>query len=229
MLWILKTALKKTNKLLDDPSVIFEDNHVLLVFKPAGMLTQPDETQALSLEAWAKNYIKTAYAKPGDVFLHAIHRLDKPVSGLVLFARTSKSLERLNASMRAKLIKKTYIAQIQGHPPHSQGTLEHFLYHSNHQSIVVGSQHPEGKLARLHYQVIETDGKMSVVEIELETGRYHQIRAQFSAIGCPIIGDEKYGSTFPFHRGSIALHHQRLSFPHPITKQILQFNFGELA
>lgn len=205
------------------PSVIFEDNHVLLVCKPAGMLTQPDETRAVSLEEWAKNYIKTTYGKPGDVFLHAIHRLDKPVSGLVLFAKTSKALERLNVSMREKNIKKTYVAQIQNKPPQKEGTLEHFLFHSNHQSIVVGPKHPEGKLARLHYRVLEADGEKCIVEIELETGRYHQIRAQFSAIGCPIVGDEKYGSTFPYQRGTIALHHQRLSFPHPISKQMLQF------
>lgn len=208
----------------ENPSVIFEDNHLILVSKPAGMLTQPDSTSSDNLEDWVKSYIKEAYKKPGEVFLHAIHRLDKPVSGLVLFARTTKALERMNAFMRQKLIKKTYRATTQNHPKSAQGILEHYLLHANHYSTVVGNNHPEGKFARLSYAVLESHQQTCLVEIQLETGRYHQIRAQFSAIGCPIVGDEKYGSTIPYAKGKIALQHYRLSFPHPISKQILEFS-----
>lgn len=202
---------------------IFEDNHLLVLNKPAGLLTQPSGTDQDSLELQAKLWIKSVYQKPGNVFLEAVHRLDKPVSGVVLFAKTSKALSRLNISMREKQTKKIYWAWVEGVLESEQGTLEHFLFHDDFHAKVVESSHPQGKIARLKYTVLEKNGKGSLVEIALETGRYHQIRLQFSAIGHPIFGDQKYGAKEAYEKGAIALHHRRLEIPHPITQTSMIF------
>lgn len=202
--------------------VIYEDNHQLVVNKPAGLLTQPSGTAQDSLEAQAKLWIKQRYNKPGNVFLEAVHRIDKPVSGLVLFARTSKALSRLQEAMREKKSKKLYMAMVEGTFEEKEGILEHFLIHDDHQARVTTSE-KEGKLARLHYRVIKTEGNQTLLEIDLETGRYHQIRVQLSAIGHPILGDKRYGSTKPYHEGAIALHHYNLQIPHPITGALQNF------
>jgi 23S rRNA pseudouridine1911/1915/1917 synthase len=136
------------------PEVIFEDNHILVVNKPSGLLTQPSGTDHESLEAICKAYIKAKYKKPGAVFLEAVHRLDKPASGIVLFARTSKALSRLNETLRSKQCKKIYIAHVEGKLPTKEGTLEHYLKHDNHYAAIVDGQHPEAKLSNLHYRVI---------------------------------------------------------------------------
>jgi 23S rRNA pseudouridine1911/1915/1917 synthase len=197
--------------------VIYEDNHLLVINKPAGLLTQPSGTQQESLEAQAKSWLKQKYHKLGNIFLHAIHRLDKPVSGVVVFARTSKALSRLNATIRDKKSKKIYYALVEGALPSSEGILEHSLSHEDFHSEIAS----EGKLARLHYRVIKKTKTQSLLEITLETGRYHQIRIQLSAIGCPIVGDKKYGSVHPFPYEGIALHHHSLSIPHPISGEML--------
>ncbi len=202
--------------------VIFCDNHILVVSKPAGISTQPHPRDSSNLTDQAKAWIKKKYNKPGNVYLEPIHRLDKPVSGLVLFARTSKALSRLQEMMRQKGIRKTYFARVEGILPHPEGTLEHYLFHDEHRARIVSASHPEAKLARLHYKLLEKHEDCSYVEIDLETGRYHQIRAQFSTIGCPILGDEKYGSASSSTK--IALHHGRLQFSHPVTKAPLVFN-----
>lgn len=201
--------------------VLYEDNHLLAVNKPAGLLTQATEENKDSLETQVKDWIKEKYQKPGNVFLGVVHRLDRPVSGIVLFAKTSKALSRLNALIRSKEMRKTYCALVEGSFQKESGTLEHFLRHDDYRAYV--SNHPEkdAKPARLHYKVVRKIGKNSVLEIELETGRYHQIRAQCAAVGCPIVGDKKYGSRQPFSEGIIALHHFRLELEHPITKQRL--------
>lgn len=201
--------------------VIFWDNHILVVSKPAGLSTQPHPGESSNLTDQAKAWIKKEYNKPGNVYLEPIHRLDKPVSGLVLFARTSKALSRLQEMMRQKGIRKTYFARVEGVLPHLEGTLEHYLFHDEHRARIVKASHPEAKLARLNYKILEKRENYSYVEIDLETGRYHQIRAQFSAIGCPIIGDGKYGSASTSTK--IALHHGRLQFSHPVTKDPLTF------
>lgn len=203
--------------------VIFCDNHILVVAKPAGMSTQPHDGVERNLTDLAKAWVKKEYKKPGNVFLEPIHRLDKPVSGLVLFARTSKALSRLQEMMRQRHIHKTYFAWVEGVLPDAQGTLEHYLVHDEHKARVVNSTHSEGKLARLHYTLKEKKGERCFVEIALETGRYHQIRAQFSSIGCPVVGDAKYGSSSS--REHIALHHGRLQFQHPVTKEPLTLEF----
>lgn len=205
--------------------IIFEDNHLFVVNKPAGILTQPSGTDQYNLEAMCKQWIKEVLKKPGNVFLEAIHRLDKPVGGIVVFARTSKALSRLNVSMREKQTLKTYTALIEGNSSilNREGTLEHFLRHDDHFAEVVKEGTPDAKRARLHYRVIERKENESLVEIILETGRYHQIRAQFSAIGLPIVGDTKYGSRRSISGGIIALHHSKLQIPHPITAELLTF------
>ncbi len=203
--------------------VIYEDNHILVVNKPAGLLTQPSGTDQESLEAICKAYIKAKYKKPGAVFLEAVHRLDKPASGIVLFARTSKALSRLNEILRSKQCKKIYTAYVEGKLPAEQDALEHYLKHDDHYAAIVDSQHPDAKLSKLHYRVIGHHPLGDIVEIALETGRYHQIRAQFSAAGYPILGDVKYGAKHHFQKDAIALHHSKMEIPHPISKQLLTF------
>lgn len=204
--------------------ILFEDNHLIAVNKPGGILTQPSGTEQDNLEDQVKSWIKQKYQKPGNVFLQALHRLDKPASGVVLFAKTSKALSRLNVSMREKQTCKQYLVRIEGHLKPSSGTLEHFLVHDEFHARVVEKGTEGAKLARLQYQVLEEKGDFSLLKVELETGRYHQIRAQLAHMGCPIQGDYKYGSKKPFKEGAIALHHVCLEIVHPITslKLLLQ-------
>lgn len=197
--------------------ILYEDNHLIAVEKPAGLLTQPTNLQNESLETLVKAWIKEKYQKPGNVFLGIIHRLDKPVSGIVLFAKTSKALSRMNTSMRSREMQKTYSALVEGRPPKEKDTLEHFLIHDEHFAQISQANAPEAKLARLHYEVLHRKGNTTLLKINLETGRYHQIRAQCAAIGCPIVGDLKYGSHNPLPGKIIALHHNLLQFKHPIT------------
>lgn len=197
--------------------IVYEDNHLLAVNKPAGMLTQATKENSDCLEMQVKAWIKEKYKKPGNVFLGAVHRLDRPVSGIVLFAKTSKALSRLNALIRNQEIHKTYFAIVEGSPKEDCGTLEHFLRHDEHRAHVGNKGEPEVKLARLHYKILKHIGNNALLQIELETGRYHQIRAQCAAIGCPIVGDKKYGSRQQLPGEIIALHHGRLELEHPIT------------
>ncbi len=199
--------------------IIYEDNHLLVVDKPAGLLTQPTPELNDSLETRLKAWLKSKYNKPGNVFLGAVHRLDKPVSGLVLFAKTSKALSRLNASMREGKCRKTYTATLEGSLPDEHGTLEHYLIHDAHKAYIASKETPGAKLARLHYTLIKQEGACSEIEITLETGRYHQIRAQCAAMGAPIVGDVKYGSRSS--KDEIALRASRLEFPHPISEELL--------
>ena len=195
--------------------IIYEDNHILALNKPPGLLTQPSGKTDNSLEAQAKAWIKRSKDKPGEVFLHAVHRLDKPVSGVVLFARTSKALSRMNEQMRGKGIIKTYHAVITHELPGPEGTLMHHLRHSRMRSVVASSKENGARMALLTYRIVEQRNGMSLVEIILETGRYHQIRAQLAASGCPVLGDTHYrGRKWP-HKDSIALHHRKMKFNHP--------------
>lgn len=201
---------------------IYEDNHLLVLNKPAGLLTQPSGTDQDNLEQQAKEWIKKKCQKPGNVFLEAIHRLDKSVSGLVLFGKTSKAVSRLNQSMRDKQTKKVYWAWVEGDVG-QDGILEDLVIHDDYQAKIVPESHPQAKLARLHYHILEKKLDRTLVEIDLETGRYHQIRVQFASRGHPIRGDRKYGSVQSFAPHQIALHHKRLEIPHPITKEWLIF------
>jgi len=195
--------------------IIYEDNHLLVLDKPAGLLTQPTNLQSDSLETRARAWIKETYQKPGNVFLHAAHRIDRLVSGIVVFAKTSKALSRLHALLRERKCKKIYLALVDHEPYPFTGTLEDCLVHDDYRATL----DPKGKLARLHYIRIG-DHRL---EIDLETGRYHQIRAQLAAIGSPIKGDKKYGSRQSFRPDAIALHHHRLEILHPVKGEMLVF------
>lgn len=195
--------------------ILFEDNHLLALNKPAGMATQPSENNEINLEDEAKNFIKNRNQKPGNVYLHPLHRLDKPTSGIVLFAKTSKALSRLQEAMRKQELKKTYWALVEGIVEPKEKTLKHTLLHESHRAVVDKA----GKEAILHYKVVAQQNGTTTVFIQLQTGRYHQIRAQFSAIGHPVVGDSKYGAKTKLAKERIALHHMKLEFLHPVTKE----------
>ncbi len=196
-------------------NVLFEDNHLLVLEKPAGLLTIAGGTEEDNLQDQGREYLKISKNKPGNVFLEPVHRIDRPVSGIVLFAKTSKALSRLMAAMREGKYEKIYQAKVEGKFDQLEGRLIHYLVHDEYHAQVVNKSHPQGKESRLSYRVIENDD-VSLVEIALETGRYHQIRAQMAAVGHPIVGDTRYGSKTPLAR--ILLHHSRLSFMHPVTQ-----------
>ncbi len=202
--------------------VVFCDNHIVVVLKPFGITTQSHTPHEMSAEEWTKNWIKERFHKKGAVFLHAVHRLDKTTEGLVLLARTSKALSRLNACMRERAIRKIYYAIVEGVPKTDEGVLEHELKHGAHRAYL-GKK--GAKSAVLHYKVVKRGAFRSLLCIELQTGRYHQIRAQLAAIGHPIVGDRKYGSTVDLGEGCIALWHTRLEFVHPVTLEPLSFSY----
>lgn len=206
-----------TDDLID---VLYEDNHLIAINKPAGLLSQPTDLENDSAETRVKAWLKKKYQKPGNVFAGVVHRLDRPVSGILLIAKTSKGLSRLNQTIRSKEMKKTYYAIVEGILKQKEGTLTHYLIHGDHSSIVSTPQNKEAKQAKLHYKVLKESPKGTLVEVDLETGRYHQIRCQFAATGHPIIGDKRYGgkNILDLPTNAIALHHIRLVFTHPITK-----------
>nr|WP_249274180.1 pseudouridine synthase [Parachlamydia sp. AcF125] len=203
--------------------ILYADNHLLVVNKPAGLLTQPTDQNPESLESLCKQWIKQEKIKTGNIFLHAVHRLDKPASGILLFARTSKALSRLSKQMREKQCKKTYLACIDKPISPSKGSLEHYLTHDHHHAKVYNHPVEEAKRSRLNYQVIQQQGSLSLLKIELITGRYHQIRAQLSHIGCPIVGDRRYGNFNTLKADVIALHHYQLVISHPTLNTPLTF------
>jgi 23S rRNA pseudouridine1911/1915/1917 synthase len=202
--------------------ILYEDNHLLALNKPAGLLTQPSGKTLESLEALAKAWIKQTKDKTGEVFLHAVHRLDKPVSGIVLFARTSKALTRMNEQMRGKSIIKVYHAVVTEDLPGAHGTLMHHLRHSRMRSVVASPDEPGSRQSLLTYRIIKRFKKIILVEVLLETGRYHQIRAQFAAGGFPILGDVHYGGEKWTLTGEIALHHKSMEFMHPTLKSTIK-------
>ncbi len=175
-------------------NIQYLDNHILVVFKESNLLTQEDKNNNVSLQSVVKKWIKEKYGKKGDVFLHPIHRLDKDVAGLVLFAKTSKALSRLNEQMRKNKITRKYIAEVEGHLQENQKDLKDYLIHLSHCSKVVKKDQKNSKLAHLSYKVLKEKKDTSIIEIELFTGRYHQIRVQLSNLGHPILGDIKYNS-----------------------------------
>ncbi|TXD47569.1 MULTISPECIES: RluA family pseudouridine synthase [unclassified Polaribacter] len=201
--------------------VLFEDNHIIIVNKRSGDITQGDKTGDKPLSDVVKEYVKENYNKAGKVFLGVVHRLDRPTSGVIIFARTSKALERLNKMLRDKLIRKTYWAVVKDHPKKEKDTLINFLKKNpkNNKSSVYAKEIEGSKKAILHYQVLKKLDNYSLLEVDLETGRHHQIRAQLSAIGYPIKGDLKYGFNRSNKDGSIHLHARKIAFIHPVTKE----------
>jgi 23S rRNA pseudouridine1911/1915/1917 synthase len=201
-------------KLLDS-EVLYLDNHLLIVNKPPLLLTLPTKEVEDSVQTRGRAWLKEKFEKPGNVFLHPVHRLDRVANGIVVCARTSKALSRLNEQIREGQWHKLYTLSFEGTLPSSSGTLRHFLEKQDYHTIVVPKG--RGQEAILHYKQTGPH----TAEVELITGRYHQIRAQFSAIGCPIIGDTKYGARPREALLGIALRHTRLEFLHPITKTLL--------
>ncbi|MFM7565906.1 MAG: RluA family pseudouridine synthase [Flavobacteriales bacterium] len=197
--------------------ILYEDNHLLAINKMASEIVQGDKTGDPTLPDAIKAFIKERDEKPGNVFCGVIHRLDRPTSGIVLFAKTSKALERMNAQFRDKVIEKTYLALVEG-SMEGKGRLVNHLRKNEKQNKSYVVDQTMGKEARLNYEVIQTFNHYSLVRIALETGRHHQIRCQFAHLGFPIKGDLKYGAKRSNKDGSIGLHASTLSFNHPTTK-----------
>ena len=201
--------------------ILYEDNHLLIVNKHVGDLVQPDPSGEEALEDWIKAYIKRRDNKPGEVFLGVVHRIDRPVSGAVLFAKSSKALTRLNAMIREGVIEKRYWALVEQRPEAEHGELRHYILRDGrtNRSRAYAQPKPEAKEARLRYTMIGAGTRYTLLEIELLTGRHHQIRAQLSAIGCPIRGDLKYGAKRSLAGGGISLHSRRVRFDHPVRHE----------
>ena len=215
-----------TDKIVSNKSnlqTLHEDNHIIVINKRVGDIVQGDKTGDKPLSEVVKEYIKEKYNKPGDVFLGVIHRLDRPTTGIVVFAKTSKALTRLNESFKNRETQKTYWAIVKNCPPKEKDTLIHFLKRNpkNNTSKAHTKEVPESKKASLDYTIIKKLDNYFALEINLHTGRHHQIRAQLAAIGCPIKGDLKYGFDRSNPDGGIHLHARKLAFIHPVTKEML--------
>ncbi len=204
-------------------AVLYEDNHVIVINKRASDIVQGDKTGDETLPDKIKAYLKKKYNKPGNVFCGVVHRLDRPTSGAVVFAKTSKALERLNAQFREKETDKIYWALVEQKPANDQGDLVHFLKKNEKQnkSYATATEVPGAKKAILHYTWLKSSERYHLLEVVLETGRHHQIRCQLAQIGCMIKGDVKYGARRPNPDGSICLHARKLTFSHPTTKETI--------
>lgn len=207
--------------MLNEKRILFEDNHLLLYNKESGLLVQKDKNNNISLEDLLKEYIRQKTGKKGNIFLGVVHRIDRPVSGVVLFAKSSKALKRLNQMQQERKIKKNYWAITANVPEIKKGRLEHYLVRNESKNIsyVRSKKISNAKLALLNYEIIAQSDRYFLWKIELETGRHHQIRCQLSYIQCPIKGDVKYGFPKPNADSSISLHARMISLEHPITKE----------
>ena len=201
--------------------VIYEDNHIIIVNKQSGEIVQGDKTGDTPLSDIVKAYLKEKYHKPGDVFLGVVHRLDRPVSGVVVFAKTSKALTRLNKMFSGGEVHKTYWAITKNAPKEVEGTLEHWLVRNEKQnkSYAYAKEKPRSKHAVLRYRLLGKTDNYHLIEVELLTGRHHQIRCQLAAMGCPIKGDLKYGAKRSNPDGSISLMSRKVEFVHPVSKE----------
>lgn len=202
---------------------VYEDNHIIIINKKPGEIVQGDKTGDEPLVETVKAYLKEKYAKPGNVFCGVVHRLDRPVAGLVIFAKTSKALKRLNEMFRNGEVRKTYLALTRNRPPKDSDRLVHYITSTerNNKSYASLTQKKDAKQAALSYRLIGSSDHYHLLEINLETGRKHQIRVQLSAIGCPIKGDLKYGDRRSNPDGSISLQAHSIEFEHPVShKQI---------
>lgn len=215
--------MSKIHSNKDNLQVLYEDNHIIIVNKRAGDIVQGDKTGDKPLSEVVKSYLKEKYKKPGNVYLGVVHRLDRPTSGLVVFSKTSKALPRLNKLFANKDAKKTYWALVKNAPPKGQDTLINWLKKNpkNNKSTAYSSEVSGSKKAILHYNLLKALDNYYLLEIELETGRHHQIRSQLANIGCPIKGDLKYGFERSNPDGGISLHARKLEFEHPVNKQHL--------
>lgn len=216
-----KTLSNKNNL-----QVLYEDNHIIAINKRAGDIVQGDKTGDKPLSDVIKEYIKIKYNKPGNVYLGTVHRLDRPTTGLVIFAKTSKALPRLNKLFVSKDISKTYWALVKNQPPKQQDTLTHWLKKNpkNNKSKAHIKEVSGSKKAILHYKLLKTLDNYFLLEVRLETGRHHQIRVQLSSIGCPIKGDLKYGFDRSNKDASINLHAKHIEFTHPVKQEPISIN-----
>lgn len=201
--------------------ILYEDNHLIAVYKKSSDLVQGDKTGDPSLDSEVKKYIARKCNKPGDVYLGVVHRLDRPVSGVLLYTRTSKSLGRLNEIFRTRQVRKVYFAIVKEQPPEEEATIRHFLKKNEEQnkSYVYDNEVKGSKEASLTYRIKGRSERYYLLEVELHTGRHHQIRAQLAKIGCPIKGDLKYGFPRSNDDGSISLFARSLEFIHPVKKE----------
>lgn len=204
--------------------VVYEDNHIIVVNKTSSEIVQGDKTGDTPLSEMVKQYLKEKYNKPGNVFIGVTHRLDRPVSGLVVFAKTSKALPRLNEMFRNGEVKKTYWAIVKECPKETEGELVHYLVRNEKQnkSYAYDEEVKNSKKAVLHYKLIGHSQNYYLLEVDLKTGRHHQIRCQLAKMGCPIKGDLKYGFPRSNPDGSICLHARTVQFVHPVSKEMIQ-------
>ncbi len=202
-------------------TVLYEDNHIIVVNKESGEIVQGDKTGDVPLSDIVKDWIKKKYNKPGNVFLGVVHRLDRPVQGVVVFAKTSKALSRLNEMFKTSDVHKTYWAITANRPDVEEATLTHWIVRNEKQnkSYAYDVEKPNSKKAMLHYKLIGASERYNLIEVKLMTGRHHQIRCQLSKIGCPIKGDLKYGAKRSNADGSISLLARKVEFVHPVSKQ----------
>ena len=205
-------------------TVVYEDNHIVVVNKTSSVIVQGDKTGDTPLSEMVKQYLKEKYNKPGNVFIGVTHRLDRPVSGLVVFAKTSKALPRLNEMFRNGEVKKTYWAIVKECPKETEGELVHYLVRNEKQnkSYAYDKEVKNSKKAVLHYKLIGHSQNYYLLEVDLKTGRHHQIRCQLAKMGCPIKGDLKYGSPRSNPDGSICLHARTVQFVHPVSKEMIR-------
>ena len=213
------TNIQISTDLLLEENILFEDNHIIVINKLPSQIVQGDKTGDRPLSDLVKDYIKVKYSKPGEVFLGVVHRLDRPVSGAVIFARTSKSLTRLNEMIKNRQVEKTYWAVVKNKPPMESDSLISFLRRdeAKNKSFIVSEKTKNAQRASLSYSLLAVSDNYYLLEIDLQTGRHHQIRAQLAGIGCPIKGDLKYGYPRSNTDGSIHLHAKKLNFIHPVT------------
>lgn len=204
--------------------ILFEDNHLLIVNKEPSEIVQGDKTGDVCLLDDVKSYIKEAYNKPGNVYAGLVHRIDRPVSGAVIFAKTSKALSRMTLKIKEREFSKTYLAIVKNKPPKEADELSNYMVKNEAQnkSYIVSSNAKGAKLAQLRYSLIGASDSYYLLEVELITGRHHQIRAQLAHIGCPIKGDLKYGFPRSNPDASISLHAYKIKFEHPTTKQTIE-------
>jgi len=196
------------------PDVLYEDNYLIAIYKPAGILTQGDKSGDANIMDEVKKYLKEKYHKTGKVFLGLLHRLDRPVSGIILFAKTSKGASRPSEQFRNQTVEKIYHALVLGKPKQNRGVLVNYLRkdEKRKKAMILKDKKPGANLAKLFYEVVASDNKYSLLKIQIKTGKFHQIRAQLSSIGCPILGDIKYGAPFALPQKIIALSATSLSF-----------------
>ncbi|MFV0546567.1 MAG: RluA family pseudouridine synthase [Bacteroides sp.] len=205
-------------------TVVYEDNHIIIVNKASSEIVQGDKTGDKPLADIVKDYLKDKYQKPGNVFVGVTHRLDRPVSGLVIFAKTSKALSRLNEMFKNSEVKKTYWAIVKNAPKETEAELTHFLVRNEKQnkSYAYDKEVPNSKKAILNYRLIGKSQNYYLLEVDLKTGRHHQIRCQLAKMGCPIKGDLKYGFSRSNPDGSISLHARYVRFIHPVSKELIE-------